>query len=205
MIRLVALSALLACTACSDRPEAPAPEPRTAAAWHERGRAIYNFRCYYCHGYSGDARTLAATYMERKPSNFTILSADSTTPRSIGETITQGRTGTAMKGFRDILSEQEIRAVADFVYSEFVRSKAPNTRYHTLQNGWPDHQQYRDAFPFATGAIALNRPPAELSIAEQRGRALFMRSCISCHDRSHVTTQGETWTPVEPTATPLQK
>ena len=26
---------------------------------HEAGRAIYNYRCYFCHGYSGDARTLA--------------------------------------------------------------------------------------------------------------------------------------------------
>ena len=25
------------------------------------GRAIYNFRCYFCHGYSGNARTVAAS------------------------------------------------------------------------------------------------------------------------------------------------
>ena len=37
----------------------------TAAASdsHETGRAIYNFRCYFCHGYSGDAQTLAARYL----------------------------------------------------------------------------------------------------------------------------------------------
>ncbi len=42
-----------------------------AAAQHERGRAIYNFRCYFCHGYSGDAKTLAATYLNPKPRDFT--------------------------------------------------------------------------------------------------------------------------------------
>ena len=28
-------------------------------AENEHGRAVYNFRCYFCHGYSGNARTLA--------------------------------------------------------------------------------------------------------------------------------------------------
>ncbi|MEQ1714686.1 MAG: L-2-amino-thiazoline-4-carboxylic acid hydrolase [Hyphomicrobium sp.] len=42
-----------------------------ASAQHERGRAVYNFRCYFCHGYSGDAATLASSYLTPRPRDFT--------------------------------------------------------------------------------------------------------------------------------------
>ncbi len=41
---------------------------------HEQGRAVYNFRCYFCHGYSGDAKTLAATYLQPPPRDFSAAS-----------------------------------------------------------------------------------------------------------------------------------
>jgi cytochrome c oxidase cbb3-type subunit III len=47
-----------------------------ADAWHERGRAIYNYRCYFCHGYSGDAKTLAASYLEPRPRDFRAASLE---------------------------------------------------------------------------------------------------------------------------------
>ena len=37
----------------------------------EAGRSVYNFRCYFCHGYSGDARTLAAEFLSPPPRDFT--------------------------------------------------------------------------------------------------------------------------------------
>lgn len=198
MIRLLALLALLTGTVCTGSSGLAAPSPGSATAeWHEHGRKIYNFRCYYCHGYSGDARTLAATYLDRRPSNFTALAAEAATPAALKAAITDGRAGTAMKGFRGILSDRDIEAVADFVRNEFVVAKAPNTRYHTAQNGWPDHVRYRDAFAFATGTIALDKPAGELSASEQRGRTLFMRACISCHDRGRNTAPGKTWLAVE--------
>src|SRR4030067_3308608 len=48
-----------------------------AAGNLELGRRIYNFRCYYCHGYSGNARTLAATLLDPQPLDFTGASPDS--------------------------------------------------------------------------------------------------------------------------------
>ena len=195
LLALLALLAGAACAAPSILPSATTVTDSTDAL-HERGRRIYNFRCYYCHGYSGDAHTLAATYMARKPGDFTALNPDTTSAESLRETIAHGRAGTAMQGFGSILSAQDIRAVSDFVRTEFVTNKAQNTRYHTTQNGWGGHERYRSAFPFATGAIALDRNVAELSVDEQQGRAVFMRACISCHDRGRVTTPVATWTAV---------
>ena len=107
--------------------------------------------------------------------------------------VARGRPGTAMMGFAGILSEQEITAVVDFVLEYFVRRKRPNTRYHTPENGWPDHQRYRAAFPFALGEIALDTPDAELTEAQRRGKTLFMESCITCHDRARVRDEGVHW------------
>ena len=47
-----------------------------ASGAHERGRAIYNFRCYFCHGYAGDARTLAAGMLSPSPRDFTAGGLD---------------------------------------------------------------------------------------------------------------------------------
>jgi len=134
----------------------------------ERGRAVYNFRCYFCHGYSGDSRTLAATLLATPPRDF-----QSTPPER--------------------LPRERIAAVAAFVRAEFVEKRLPNTRYHTAANGWSGHERYRDAFPFARGDVALDADPASLSNAERRGRQLFVSACITCHDRGRPSAAGAAW------------
>ena len=161
-----------------------------AASAHERGRQIYNFRCYFCHGYSGDARTLATTYMNPAPRDFTTATL---TPAQIADAVREGRIGTAMKSFVGILNEADIDAVAGFVAREFVRDKAANTAYHTTENGWPEHGRFAVAFPFARGELALDTPIEALDPAQRAGRELFLSSCISCHDRAFVRDEGPAW------------
>ena len=161
---------------------------------HELGRKIYNFRCYYCHGYSGDAQTLAATFLKPAPRNFKdSLPGDLPRERMI-DAITHGRAGTAMAAFTSVLSTQEIGIVADFILAEFTHAKAQNTLYHTEENGWREHERYKIAFPFATGKIALDAASETLSIEQQQGKQLFMNACISCHDRAKVNNEGAAWT-----------
>ncbi len=155
-----------------------------AAARHERGRAVYNFRCYFCHGYSGDAKTVAAGYVDPPPRDFTAIPPGGLTVESVIATLHAGRKGTAMKSFEGILDANDRRAVATFVVEEFVQNKRVNTRYHTAANGWPDHERHRDAFPFATGQIAQDAPWESLDAAQTRGKKLFLSACVSCHDRA---------------------
>jgi cytochrome c oxidase cbb3-type subunit 3 len=159
----------------------------------ESGRAIYNFRCYYCHGYSGDAQTLASTYLNPRPRNFTAPDAKRLNRERMIDAVTNGRPGTAMKGFRNTLSESDISLVVDFVRWEFIRSGRRNTRYHTLENGWDRHDRYLIAYPFATGELALDTPWEELNQEQRRGKRLFLSSCISCHDRARVEDEGKIW------------
>lgn len=160
------------------------------SALHEQGRAVYNYRCYFCHGYSGDARTLASTYLSPMPRDFTRSTLDAQT---VEAAVRHGRSGTAMKSFVGILSETEIRAVAAFVATEFVQHKAPNTAYHTAANGWPGHERHAAAFPFARGEIALDTPVEQLSTSQREARKLFLSACVSCHDRARVMDEGPAW------------
>lgn len=160
---------------------------------HEEGRAIYNFRCYFCHGYSGDAKTLAASYLTPKPRNFITTTVESLSRDAMLHAVTNGRPGTAMKRFSNTLTKDEIALVVDFVRNEFIINKAPNTYYHTVENGWPNHERYAAAFPFALGTIPIDQPWEALNKEQQQGKRLFMQSCITCHDRAKVDDEGVIW------------
>jgi cytochrome c oxidase cbb3-type subunit 3 len=162
---------------------------------HERGRAIYNFRCYFCHGYSGDAKTLAATYLTPPPRSFIATGPDELSREAMIAAVTQGRPGTAMQSFANTISEGDIALVVDFVRREFMTDKARNTRYHTVENGWPDHDQYAPAFPFALSEIPIDTPDAQLTPEQLLGKRIFMQSCVTCHDRARVEDEGEIWDP----------
>jgi len=109
------------------------------------------------------------------------------------EAVTNGRSGTAMQGFTNTISDEEIVVVVDFVRREFMENGAINTRYHTVENGWPDHEQYSQAFPFALGQVAIDTPDHQLTPAEQIGKRIFMQSCVTCHDRARVIDEGVIW------------
>lgn len=110
-------------------------------------------------------------------------------------TVTQGRPGTAMQAFTGILAPDEIESVVDFVIAAFIDGEQANTRYHIPENGWHDHDRYRDAFPFALGEIALDTPDTELSPAARRGKRLFLTSCVTCHDHGKVRDDRTLWEP----------
>ena len=185
---------LLAAVAQPAAPLRPTAEAAgSAEQQHEAGRKVYNFRCYFCHGYSGDARTLAATYLVPRPRNFQAIPPGALTRDQIEAALRHGRPGTAMKSFAGILSAAELEAVARFVEREFVQHKATNTAYHTVENGWPDHQRHAVAFPFARGELALDQPVEQLMPSQIAGRRLFMGSCVSCHDRAKVNDDGPAW------------
>lgn len=159
----------------------------------EAGRAVYNFRCYFCHGYSGDSKTLAASYLSPRPTDFTKADPGQLTTDRVRQVLREGKPGTAMKPFKGILSEVEIKVAAEFVVDEFVRRKAPNTQYHTVENGWPDHERYRQAFPFAKGEIPLSRPWENLTPEQGEGKRLYLASCVSCHDRGAPSPDDVVW------------
>lgn len=157
------------------------------------GRKVYDFYCYQCHGYSGDARTLASTYLEPKPRNFSTTDPDSLSPEQMVDAVTHGRAGTAMVSFASVASADEIAAVVSYIRNSFMSDTKPDIIYHTKENGWDDHNRYAAAFPFANGEIPLDTPWQQLTTEQKQGRQLFMQACISCHDRAVVMDEGAIW------------
>lgn len=168
----------------------PPATTRPMSSARERGRAIYNARCYFCHGYSGDARTVAATYLDPPPRDFTRRRLDR---RRMIQAVSHGKAGTAMQAFKGVLTPTEIAWVVDYVREALMVRREPNTRYHIAQNGWPNHERYAAAFPFVHGEIPLSRPVEQLTATQQQGRRLFMGTCLICHDRSRHEDPGAGW------------
>ncbi len=160
---------------------------------HEQGREIYNYRCYFCHGYSGDAKTLTSSYVSPAPRNFKQTKLSDLSRKKMLYVVTNGKPDTAMTAFSRVLNSNEISSVVDFIRTEFMQNKQSNSRYHTTENGWPNHQRYASAFPFATGKIALDSAWSKLSPKQMAGKRLYLTSCISCHDRAKVNNEGDIW------------
>ncbi len=124
---------------------------------------------------------MAAQQLDPPPRNF--VQSPGLTLDKILSTLEHGVSGTGMKSFKNVLSAEERRDVAVFVLEEFVRRGAPNTAYHTVENGWPDHHaKYAAAYPFVRGGASLDTPLDTLDNTARAGRALFLDSCITCHE-----------------------
>lgn len=96
--------------------------------------------------------------------------------------VTQGVPNTAMQSFANVLSRVDIEAVVDFVRDEFIAAKRQNSRYHTEENGWPNHGRYEAVFAFVTGDITIDTPIEDLSPAQAQARTIYLNSCIVCHE-----------------------
>ncbi|MFM2121010.1 MAG: hypothetical protein RL722_2478, partial [Pseudomonadota bacterium] len=86
----------------ASEPATPDPSAATLA----RGQALYRARCYFCHGYGGDARTQAAQALAVPPRDFTASPA--LTRPQILAALRLGRPGTAMASFTGLLDEGEM-------------------------------------------------------------------------------------------------
>lgn len=168
---LLALAAALLLAAC-DRAAAPDE--------HELGRRVYNARCYFCHGYSGDAKTLAASVLQPPPRDFTALRRSERSRAQMVHSVRHGRPGTGMQSFARVLDEKQTAAVVDYIRNTFMDRGRLKTGYHTAANGWPDHARHAAAFPFATGELRIDA--RELTPVQESGRRLFLSACITCHE-----------------------
>ena len=154
-----------------------------AALAEPDGEAIYRYYCYQCHGYAGDAQTLASASLTTPPRDFTSIAVDELPIERIVETVLNGREDTAMVSFASVLDEDDARAVAHYIRESFMTSDRIDARYHSPENGWTDHERYAAAFPFIDGSVPLSTPWESLNEEQQRGRRLYESACVSCHDQ----------------------
>jgi mono/diheme cytochrome c family protein len=98
-------------------PAVPAvPEDAAIAALHDPGREVFLKTCATCHGETGDG--VGVTKLDRPARSFKDGGFSfGDTPEALFRTITSGIAGSPMPAFGEALSEEERRAVADYVRS----------------------------------------------------------------------------------------
>jgi cytochrome c oxidase cbb3-type subunit 3 len=136
--------------------------------------------CYFCHGYSGDAKTVASSYLDPRPRDFTSTDPALLNREQMQDVVRQGKPDTAMMAFASKLSDADIVAVVAFVRASFMLEQADNTRYHIEANGWQDFSRYAPAFAFVSGELAIDDD--RLDETQQQGLRLFLATCLTCHE-----------------------
>ncbi len=164
---------------------------------YQLGQQVYNYRCYYCHGYSGDAKTLASRHVDPEPRDFTNKKILQPNVKEMEKAIRSGKNNTAMPAFENTLSDNEISDVIYFIQVAFINGYAKNAVYHSEANGWSEHQKkYGHSYPFVKGEISINTPDFKLSDKQRQGREIFMGACISCHEVIDPVESNEIWQPL---------
>ena len=115
----------------------PAPDheiPAVVAQDVELGQAIYAQRCEICHGVEGDGNGPAAASLDPRPRDFrrgwykirTTASGQLPTDADLVRVITLGMPGTTMPGWEDVLTDEEILSLAEYVKSFSRRFEREN-------------------------------------------------------------------------------
>lgn len=131
----------------------------------EAGKPIYEKKCWWCHGETGEGNGPAAKYLSPPPRNFAngIYKYKTSTYEEIFpfdedlyRAISEGMPGTSMPGWKDVLKDREIRDLVAYIKG-IAGVEAPAKRVDPGKKG---------------------SAPKE---AMEKGKQLFKDRCAECH------------------------
>lgn len=170
----------------------------SSAADSSRGRSVYSKNCSVCHGDNGDGRSRAQASLNPPPRDFTspAAKAELTEHRMI-TSVTFGRADTAMVGFKNQLSKEDISAVVDYIRARFMTNTSMEG-ISGIQNAQsrttPDGSKAPVPAPGSTPAMVhvhkadtvnMSAPmPNGLKGDMKKGEAFFMDNCATCHGKT---------------------
>ena len=123
LIVAAAALAVFAVFALAGAAQGAPPQQAASAEVLELGSVVYAEQCEACHGSEGKGDGPAARFLDPKPRDFTsgewvYANGD---VESLVAIITTGVDDTGMTPFEELLSEEEISAVANYVLSRLVQ------------------------------------------------------------------------------------
>jgi cytochrome c oxidase cbb3-type subunit III len=103
------------------------PMPDSLKGNAVKGSAFYMNNCATCHGTTGDGRGPRAYFINPKPRNFLHPASRQEFNRvAIFNAVSAGKQGTEMPAWRQVLSQQEMADVSEFVFQRFIQSAPGN-------------------------------------------------------------------------------
>lgn len=98
-----------------------APFPKGLQSNATKGGAFYMANCATCHGVTGDGRGPRAYFIMPKPRNFLHPAARAQLNReALFKAVSDGKLGTEMPAWSQVLQPQEIADVSEFVFQRFI-------------------------------------------------------------------------------------
>jgi mono/diheme cytochrome c family protein len=159
---------------------------------------LYHKYCAPCHGDHGDGNSRAQTALDPPPRNFTTAkSREELSPERMLTSVTYGRPGTAMVGWKRRLSAAQIAAIVDYVRKTFMQPHDDSAPGAPVAKGSGDsgygdsgtpanpHKMSMPAPAKATAKhVDMSLPfPNGLKGDPRKGRAFFMHNCFTCHGK----------------------
>lgn len=101
------------------------PMPKNLVGNPQLGGEFFMGNCAVCHGTLGNGQGPRSTFMVAKPRNFLDDFSRATLNRpAIFSAVTLGRVGTEMPAWGQVLNDQEIANVTEFVFQNFIQKKS---------------------------------------------------------------------------------
>jgi cytochrome c oxidase cbb3-type subunit III len=98
------------------------PMPSALKGDIAKGGAFYMSNCATCHGTTGDGRGPRAYFINPKPRNFLHPASRQEFNRvAIFNAVSAGKQGTEMPAWRQVLNQQEMADVSEFVFQRFIQ------------------------------------------------------------------------------------
>jgi len=170
---------------------------------------LYHKYCAPCHGDHGDGNSRAQTALDPPPRNFTTAkSREELSPERMLTSVTYGRPGTAMVGWKRRLSEAQIAAIVDYVRKTFMQPGGDSAPGAPLAKGDagggqgygdsaaampanphnmpanPHKMSMPDTTDMPAKPVDMSLPfPGGLKGDASKGRDFFMHNCFTCHGK----------------------
>lgn len=137
-----------------------------------RGAQIYADYCSVCHGDTGEGAVWATSGLNPPPVNFTLEATQAKLDRNrMVRSVAYGRPETAMTGWKNRLSDEEIEIVVDYVINSFMSSSDAQKNLQAGDTSSAENTRADMSLPL----------PFELEGDVTRGAALYMANCTACH------------------------
>jgi len=125
---------------------------------------IYKGLCLRCHGEKGDGKGPIWLYIDPAPRDLTKVGfMNSKSEERLLSSLKNGVAGTSMPPWGRVLTDDQRKAVLDYVFQNFVKEPRTEIKAHT---DLPD----TDPIPYSAESV-------------KRGEEIFLARCTGCHGR----------------------